>query len=125
MWKILSKRNSDLTVRDAWNCTFSFSSSDRVIGRRLYIWREYQQANMKTAMNIYSKIHGHQDQLILDIGANIGTVCISLIKNGYFKRGIAIEPEAVNYNYLERNVRQNGLENALYTVKKAVSSQSG
>ena len=125
MWEILSKHNHDLTVRDSWNCTFSFSSSDRVIGRQLFVWKGYQKSIMQAAMNIYSDIMDNPRQKMLDIGANIGTVCISLIKNDYFKRAIAIEPEAVNYGYLEKNVRQNGLENAIVKVKKAVSNQSG
>ncbi len=33
---------------------------------------------------------------LIDIGANIGTICIPAVKCGLFDRAIAIEPEPLN-----------------------------
>jgi FkbM family methyltransferase len=59
---------------------------------------------------------------LLDVGANIGTVCIPLVRDRAFAHALAFEPEPRNYRYLVRNVRANGLEAAVTTVNAGVSS---
>jgi precorrin-6B methylase 2 len=47
--------------------------------------------------------------LLIDVGANIGPVCIIAVARGYSKRAIAIEPEPHNCRLLRANIALNGL----------------
>ncbi|MBL4654541.1 MAG: FkbM family methyltransferase, partial [Bacteroidia bacterium] len=51
-----------------------------------------------------------KDGLFIDVGAHIGKYTIKLGKTGSNKV-IAIEPEKNNYNFLEKNVQLNSLDN--------------
>jgi FkbM family methyltransferase len=48
-------------------------------------------------------------ETLIDVGANIGTVCIPAIKRGFADRAIAIEPEPLNYRVLVANIYLNDL----------------
>ena len=63
--------------------------------------------------------------VVLDVGANIGMICIALLKWGWFREALAFEPFPGNLELLQRNVRQNGFESAIRVFPYALSSQSG
>jgi FkbM family methyltransferase len=48
-------------------------------------------------------------KLIVDVGANIGTICIPAINRGLFDKAIAIEPEPSNFRLLAANINLNRL----------------
>ena len=52
-----------------------------------------------------------EDKTILDVGANIGTETVAFAQIVPRGRVVAIEPEARNLEWLERNTRLNALEN--------------
>jgi FkbM family methyltransferase len=57
----------------------------------------------------------------LDVGANIGLVCIPLVE----RRGVrclAFEPEPRNHRWLERNIARHGLESLFQTFDVALHS---
>jgi len=62
---------------------------------------------------------------VVDIGANIGVISIGMLHTGEFARAIAIEPEPRNFALLERNVRQNQLDEAMLCLPVAVSDRQG
>ncbi len=62
---------------------------------------------------------------MLDVGANIGMICIALMLQNYFKRAIAFEPDPKNFRLLVKNVAQNGLENRIDCFPYALSSAAG
>ncbi len=48
-------------------------------------------------------------ELLVDVGANIGTICIPAVRRGLAARAIAIEPEPRNYRLLVANILLNDL----------------
>jgi FkbM family methyltransferase len=50
----------------------------------------------------------------LDIGANMGVISIGMLTGGEFARAIAMEPDPRNFSLLQRNARQNGLDEQRY-----------
>lgn len=109
------------------NGLLSFDSKDWLVGKHLYVYRELERAEMQEAMRLLEKegcLHGPSDTL-LDVGANIGMTCIPLLKAGHFQRAIAFEPAPDTYRYLERNIRQNGLDQRICAFPWALSSRSG
>ena len=57
-----------------------------------------------------------------DIGANIGTICISAVKRNYIKNAFAVEPEIKNFEMLKFNIILNNLEDKIKTFNYALSS---
>lgn len=63
---------------------------------------------------------------VVDIGANIGYyTLIAGTRVGDDGHVFAFEPEEVNYNFLEKNVRNNSLEHRVNIYKIALSDRSG
>lgn len=62
---------------------------------------------------------------LVDVGANIGTTCIAMLRSRRFSRALAVEPEPENYRFLVRNVARNGLAASIRTLNCALSATSG
>ncbi len=108
-----------LFVCDGMNETFVVSARDLAIGRDLFVLRKCDFEKVKHAKHILeSRAFGFS--LLVDIGANIGTICIPAVKRGFFKRAIAIEPEPFNFSLLETNIRLNNLTEKIKTHNMAL-----
>jgi FkbM family methyltransferase len=61
----------------------------------------------------------------VDIGANIGTNVVGLVGGRRFARGIAFEPEPLNFLLLRQNILANGLEERVAAHNMALSDREG
>lgn len=127
-WELLkSLPEKDLTV-DTDHGRLSFSSRDKFIGRSLYTAGSYGYASIFKAIDILksqSKLSEVDNGYLIDIGANVGTVCIPLLLKGVFAKALAFEPEPRNYRYLARNIDQNQLTERVQAFQVALSSTVG
>lgn len=116
-----------LTVQTA-NGLLSFSNVDRIIAKVLYVHRAWE-VDLMTRTVEYLHREGYlapaTRDVMIDAGANIGMVCIGMLRHGHFKRALAIEPGPDNVALLERNVAQNGLRDSIRVLACAVSDASG
>ena len=88
--------------------TFIVAASDKAIGGSVFINREpYDFDKVKAVVGLLDP--NHKRTLLIDIGANIGTICVPAVKRGLFQRAIAIEPEPRNYSLLVANISINRL----------------
>ncbi len=87
--------------------SFVVSCKDRVIGRRLFASGQFEFENFETMLPLLGTTF--QRKCLIDIGANIGVICIPAVKRGLFERAVAIEPEPNNYSLLVANIHINGL----------------
>ena len=55
----------------------------------------------------------HKKKILIDIGANIGTICVPAVKREIFKYAIAVEPEPFNFSLLQANIHLNSLANKI------------
>ncbi|MCH7748064.1 MAG: FkbM family methyltransferase [Acidobacteria bacterium] len=103
----------------------TFSNKD-LIGRYLYVEGEFDYDTMGLAFQRLKDLGRLKDQnkTLLDIGANIGTVCIPMIRDGWFERALAFEPEPFNYSLLKKNTRQNHLNDKILTYQIALASRN-
>jgi len=67
---------------------------------------------LKNCYNI-EKIHFLPGDIILDIGANVGLVCIYIAKRFPFTKVYAFEPIPENYKHLRTNLKLNGVKNVV------------
>lgn len=102
--------------------TFVVSSHDRTIGRMVYAQGLKDADNVAQVIDLLGP--NHTRSLLIDIGANIGTVCIPAIKRGMFKAAIAIEPEPFNYSILKANIHLNGIDQRISTFNIALGAKA-
>ncbi len=124
-WIHLGPRR-DVTIETA-NGLLSVDSADWLIGKYLYVRRGHELGEFRQAMEILSR-EGRlrpPGQTVLNVGANIGMTCIGLLKAGYFRRAIAIEPTPSSYRLLKHNIAQNGFSECIRSYPLALSSRSG
>lgn len=126
LWKIHGKLRRSVTVRTKQG-TLTVSAADTAIGKSLYCCREYElDLTLKVAafLRDIRKTPLNGKGTVLDIGANIGVICVGMIEQGLVDKAIAIEPDPHNFALLEHNVRQNGLEDRVICLRRAVSDAS-
>lgn len=116
-----------LTVPTA-NGVLTFSNMDLISAKGLYVQRAWE-LDLITRSMTYLRREGHVGKpgahVLVDVGANIGMVCIGMLKHHHFREGIAIEPDPANFALLERNIAQNGMGDRLRAFRYAVSDASG
>jgi FkbM family methyltransferase len=126
-WVIRRQPPAVLTKTTA-NGRLSFDTRDHTIGRALYVKRQYEMDLVQAALATLragGHLSPHPSGCVIDIGANIGVICIALLKHGYFREAVAIEPDAANFALLERNVAQNGLRDSIRCLERALSNEEG
>jgi FkbM family methyltransferase len=116
-----------LTVPTA-NGVLSFSNTDSVVAKGLYIGRAWELDFITETMT-YLRREGYvpasPGDLMLDVGANIGMICIAMLRHRFFREALAFEPAPDNFAFLDRNVHQNGMQGRIRTYRCALSDMSG
>lgn len=101
---------------------FVVSSSDKEIG--LSVYSRQQPYDFKKFDQVMSILGGtHKRKLLIDIGGNIGTICIPAVKRGYFESAITFEPEPQNFDLLSANIHLNHLASKITAHQIALSNQ--
>ena len=94
---------------------FIIFARDGGISRQVYINKTYNFETLKKTIQILGK----QD-LIFDIGANIGTTCITAIKKKFAKKAIAVEVDNENFQLLKQNIILNKMEDKIESINAAI-----
>ena len=129
-WRMLySGEPRDVTV-ESYNGRLTFDSRDKLIGKYLYIDRAYERRYIECALGAlerdgYLSASADGEGILLDVGANIGMICIALLEQHRFARAVAVEPSPRNLRLLEHNVAQNGLQDRVLRLPFALSSADG
>ena len=125
-WQMLyARKRRDVTV-DTWNGRLTFDSRDKLIGKYLYVQRAYERRYIERALAVLERDGWlTRGGTLLDVGANIGMICIALLRHGWCARAIAFEPAPANLRLLEHNIAQNGLADRIVRQPLALSSGDG
>jgi len=116
----------DITVPTS-NGLLTFDSKDWLIGKYLFVERSYETEQLDRAVALLRR-EGYLTRkggTVVDVGANIGMICIALLQRGYFERALAFEPAPNNYRLLVRNVSQNGMQDRISAFPYALSASEG
>lgn len=60
---------------------------------------------------------------MIDVGANIGNICIPLVKQKLFERAICFEPDPANFKLLTVNTILNDLDDSMMLANMALGSE--
>ncbi len=103
--------------------TYLVSSGDRAIARELYVNGQFDFEKLEKVLRLLGPTF--KPELLLDIGANIGCICIAAVKRGLFERAIAFEPEPFNFSLLAANIHLNGLASRITPRNLALGARDG
>src|SRR5258708_11156574 len=81
-------------TRHGW---LSYSNKDLALGRPLFLKGEFEYSLIHRTMTLLRDLHELRGGVLIDSGANIGTVTITLVREGFFHPAIAVRPGASNY----------------------------
>src|SRR6185312_11000984 len=96
-------------------------NSDKAISRLLFIKGSFDFDKVEKAISVMSAVDkAFKLETLIDVGANIGTVCIPTVKRGLAANAIAIEPEPLNYRVLVANIFLNDLADRIKTYNLAL-----
>lgn len=99
---------------------------DEIIGFHLFVDGGFQRADIM-ALLAWAERQGvisPRRQVVVDVGANIGSTSIPLARDGHC-RVVAIEPTSENFRHLTLNIERNGLADRVTAVKRAVLATPG
>src|SRR5262249_5865170 len=115
-----------LTAKTA-NGILSFSNMDLHNAATLYIQRAWEIGLIRRSMEFLAKagLRTPARDLAIDAVANIGMICIALLRLGYFREAIAVEPGPENFDLLTRNIAQNGMTGRIRPIACALSDNAG
>jgi len=109
---------TDCILADKGTKKFIVLTSDKVLSKSVYVsTKNFEFEKLAKAITLLGPKF-HLDTLV-DVGANIGTVCIPAVKRGIARKAIAIEPEPRNYALLVANIYLNGMSNAIEHLNTA------
>lgn len=109
--------------------SYFVSTDDEVIGQRLYARGDFDFNKFEKAYRLVMKacILDQTEGLpvLIDVGANLGSICIPAVKRGFVSRCIAIEPDKENSHLLEINLLLNNVQDDVTIYRAAAGDQTG
>lgn len=105
---------------------FLVHSTDNGIGKVVFATGEYDFEKFILAFDLCNKnLRGRKKPAILiDAGANIGTICIPAVARGFVRRAVAIEPEPRNCRLLRANIALNDLCDSILVHECALGASA-
>ncbi len=98
-------------------------TADKIIGRSLYARGQFDFQKFETACRLIRAHAGPaSDAILIDAGANIGSICIPAVKRGFVARAIAIELDPDNVRLLRVNAILNGVDDRIDIRNMAVGA---
>ena len=114
---------SECLYSEAGNARFVVHTNDKFISRQLYSAGLTEFDKFKVAVDLVSSLRDSSEfAVLLDIGANIGGICIPAVKSCCIERAIAVEPDHRNCDLLHANIAINGLRHKIDVIERAASS---
>ncbi len=114
----LSAPNNSLLISSMNNEKFVLNTGDKMIARKIYVNGSYDFDKATLVRSLIKP--SSNDILLVDVGANIGSICIPFVKRGLVSKAIAIEPEPLNFKLLHANIILNDLDDLIHPVNVAL-----
>lgn len=116
----MHQRNSYVVANTKF-ASFVLNVNDQVIGRSTFVKNSpFDSEKFETVVKLLPP--NHSKDLLMDVGANVGTISIYAVGSGIFSKAFAFEPEPKNFKLLQVNVLLNDLEQRVFLENIALSS---
>lgn len=107
---------------------YVLSTHERGVGFPTFVFGSFDEdtvEGMITALERHAGITTLNGLSVLEVGANIGTVAVSLLVRHGVKRIVAVEPDAENVRLLRANLALNGVQDRVEIHEIALSDSDG
>lgn len=101
---------------------FLVFTHDQIISKTLFRTGEFDFEKFERVLRLLGR---ERVEVLVDVGANIGTICIPAVNRGFAARAIAIEPEPANFRLLSLNVELNALGDRITRQNVALGDRDG
>lgn len=110
---------------DGFEYPYVVHTSDNGTSREVFRSGQLDIEKFSRVTELLSVEVAAKSRVLLDIGANLGTICIPLVAAGHFERAIAVEPDPVNLRLLRTNIALNELHERIEVIGRAAADQDG
>jgi FkbM family methyltransferase len=125
-YEALRTKQPFILCGDRNNGMFIVSSKDSIIGRELFVKGEFDFEKFIQAFHLISANRsGWRPRLLIDVGANIGPICIHAVLREYVDQALALEPDPMNSRLLRVNLELNGLTSRIQLHEVAAAPNDG
>lgn len=126
-WRLINAMPRKEIIIRTENGVLGVSSKDWMIGKKLYVDRGFEAAEIDAAVAALRGLGWLKSgrATLVDAGANVGMISIAMLLRGHFQRAVAFEPTEATFRLLVRNVQRNGLAGAIRAVPLALSASEG
>ena len=104
---------------------FLHDSRDRGPGRDLFVRGAQDFGKLEKALDIVQRQGRPIPSRMVDVGANIGTICIPAVRRGAMRSAVAIEAVPSIVRLLRANIALNGLEDRIVVHAAAATDRDG
>lgn len=122
-----ARAHTPVVAVESEGLTFLVSTADRGLGSRFFAKRRRRDAKMLRRALARLDAHGLEarvrEGILLDVGANIGSVCLVAVGALGFPRAIALEPEPENFRLLRANTVINFLDDRVDAYQLAAADE--
>jgi FkbM family methyltransferase len=131
LFELLRGFASVVVVDGTEGMRFAVRTDDWEIGRHTFVHGAYDLPIMRRAIDVIAASrnvpvsHALEGTIVLDIGANVGTSIVPLIRLFGAAGGVAVEPAPANLEMLELTLALNDLTQEVTIVPMAVSDRLG
>ncbi len=102
--------------------SFIIHSKDKIISKHLFVTKQPTDFDKLLKIINITK-NEYKITNIVDVGANIGTICIPACKRQIIKNAFAFEPDPKNYTLLQANIALNNLQNSIESFNFALGEK--
>jgi FkbM family methyltransferase len=118
------RRIPDLAVRGNHDVRYFIRPQDAAIGAAIVQSGGFDTDKVARVLGLLHQNHVTIDWLV-DVGANIGTTTLDILRQFPSMRAVAFEPDPVNYQLLQLNLHANALARRVRSYQLAVGDAAG
>jgi len=102
---------------------FVINCRDKHISRELFLAGEHRDfQKLLDSVELIAR-KGRRPSVLVDVGANLGSICVPAVARGHFAKAIAIEPHPLNCRLLRANAALNGVHEKIAIFEMAAGAQ--
>jgi FkbM family methyltransferase len=122
---LLAEREVDALTFRSNGTTWTVPAADDAVARKVFVDGIHQGREIHSLLAWLSRYGylGDEKSTIVEVGANLGTTTVPFAKQTG-KHVLAVEPMPENFEFLLRNVSDNGLDERVTCIQAAVSPAS-
>lgn len=105
--------------------TYVVITGDMAVGYPLFMQGESDFSKFVDAISLLRDAKGRSCDVLWDIGANIGSICIPALARNFVKKAVAFEPENQLFKLLRANTILNGVDGRIECHNTALGNFRG